>query len=64
MSRSTHALPRTGDLYIARDHDDATMVAVYSATSAGRHPRVATGFASREEAERWIHYHRGQGGEP
>lgn len=42
--------------YIARDHEDSTKIAVYR-PRPGRHERVATGFKSRVEAERWIKFH-------
>lgn len=58
---SSPALRRTGNLYIARDVDDPSKVAVYEAVDLGRHPQVATGFGSREEAERWIKFHQGGG---
>jgi len=58
---SSPSLRRTGNLYIARDVDDPSLIAIYEATDGGRHPRVATGFASREEAERWIKFHQGGG---
>lgn len=58
--------PKGGGYYIARDHENPLVIAVYQDTAGGRHPRVATGFKTREEADRWIKFQSvgaGQGGE-
>lgn len=49
---------KTADYYIAKDHEEPTTIAVYRAADSGRHQKVATGFASREEAQGWINYHQ------
>lgn len=51
MNTGTSARP---SYYIARDADNPAVIAVYQYVSRGRHPKVATDFATREAAAGWI----------